>query len=96
MSTVDENGLFYDVDYLTDLYSSVGVTPDKEIIVYCQRVHRASHSWFVLEHILGYDNVKVYDGSMMEWSNLMDQPISTESEVVVDTAAVGTGSSSSC
>ena len=96
MSTVDENGLFYDVDYLTDLYSSVGVTPDKEIIVYCQRGHRASHSWFVLEHILGYDNVKVYDGSMMEWSNLMDQPISTESEVVVDTAAAGTGSSSSC
>ena len=95
MSTVDENGLFYDVDYLTDLYSSVGVTPDKEIIVYCQRGHRASHSWFVLEHILGYDNVKVYDGSMMEWSNLMDQPISTESEVVVDTAAAGTGSRSS-
>lgn len=94
MSTVDENGLFYDAEYLTDLYSSVGVTADKEIIVYCQRGHRASHTWFVLEHILGFDNVKVYDGSMMEWSNLMDQPISTEPEVVVDVANVGAGSSS--
>ena len=96
MSTVDENGLFYDADYLTELYSSVGATSDKEIIVYCQRGHRASHTWFVLEHILGYDNVKVYDGSMMEWSNLMDQPISTEAEQIADAAVAGEADGATC
>ena len=78
MDAVDENGFFRSVEELTQLYASVGVTPDKEIVTYCQRGHRASHTWFALTYILGFENVKVYDGSMMEWSNLEDQPIETE------------------
>ena len=77
---IDENGFFLDKATLSAMYEAVGATPDKEIIAYCQRAHRASHTWFVLTYILGYENVKIYDGSMMEWSNLLDQPISVENE----------------
>jgi len=97
MSTVDENGLFLDEEALLDLYAAAGVTADKEIIVYCQRGHRASHTWFVLTHILGFENVKIYDGSMMEWSNLMDQPISVENETAsVEPGTADGGSESTC
>lgn len=101
MDTVDENGLFLDVDALSKLYGDVGATPDKEIIVYCQRGHRASHTWFVLAHILGYENVKVYDGSMMEWSNLEELPIVAGLEddaanTGVDGSSENAGSNSTC
>ena len=46
----------------------MGITPDKNIIVYCQSGSRSSHTAFVLRHILGYPNVKNYDGSWIEWS----------------------------
>ena len=75
MSTVGEDGKFLPVEDLKDLYSKVGINEDSEVVVYCQRGHRASHSWFVLKYVLGYENVKVYDGSMMEWSNLEDQKV---------------------
>lgn len=77
MNTVTEDGFFKDPQTLKEMYAEIGITKDKEVIVYCQRGHRASHSWFVLYHILGFENVKVYDGSMMEWSNLPELPIHT-------------------
>lgn len=77
MSTVGEDGRFKDPETLRKMYAEIGVTADKEIITYCQRGHRASHTWFVLTHVLGFDNVKLYDGSMMEWSNLPELPIAT-------------------
>jgi len=52
---------------LTRLYRSAGVTPDKEIIVYCRTGVRASHDYFVLR-LLGYPRVRLYDGSFVEWS----------------------------
>ena len=52
-----------------------GVTPDKEIIAHCQLGIRAAHTWFVLKHVLGYPNVKNYDGSWQEWGNRDDLPI---------------------
>lgn len=75
LSTVTEDGYFKDPGTLKEMYKSIGVTADKEIIVYCQRGHRASHTWFVLTHVLGFENVKIYDGSMMEWSNLPELPV---------------------
>ena len=75
MSTVGEDGKFLSVEELKKLYSEVGINEDSEVVVYCQRGHRASHSWFVLKYVLGYENIKVYDGSMMEWSNLEDQKV---------------------
>jgi len=49
-------------------FNKVGVTPDKEILVYCQSGVRSSHTAYVLKEILGYPNVKNYDGSWIEWS----------------------------
>jgi thiosulfate/3-mercaptopyruvate sulfurtransferase len=60
---------------LRAIYESRGVTPDKEIIVHCQLGIRAAHTWFVLKHVLGYENVKNYDGSWAEWGNRDDLPI---------------------
>jgi len=49
--------------------SRVGITPDKKIILYCQSGSRTTHTYFVLKEILGYPNVKNYDGSWIEWSH---------------------------
>lgn len=51
-----------------------GITPDKEIITYCQTHHRSAHTYMVLK-ILGYPRVKSYPGSWSEWGNLPDTPI---------------------
>jgi thiosulfate/3-mercaptopyruvate sulfurtransferase len=63
------------VDELRAMYAAAGVTPDKEIIAHCQLGVRASHTWFVLKHVLGYPNVRNYDGSWAEWGNRDDSPI---------------------
>jgi len=60
---------------LRAMYESHGVTPDKEIIAHCQLGIRAVHTWFVLKHVLGYPNVKNYDGSWQEWGNRDDLPV---------------------
>jgi thiosulfate/3-mercaptopyruvate sulfurtransferase len=65
------------LDELRAMYEAAGVTPDKEIIAHCQLGVRASHTWFVLKHVLGYPNVRNYDGSWAEWGNRDDSPIDT-------------------
>jgi thiosulfate/3-mercaptopyruvate sulfurtransferase len=60
---------------LRAMYGAHGVTPDKQIIAHCQLGIRAVHTWFVLKHVLGYPNVKNYDGSWQEWGNRDDLPI---------------------
>jgi thiosulfate/3-mercaptopyruvate sulfurtransferase len=72
---VNEDGTFKSADELTALYQTVGITPDKEIITYCRIGEGSSHTWFVLKHLLGYPNVKNYDGSWTEWGNMIDNPI---------------------
>ena len=62
-------------DELRALYASQGVTPNKEIIAHCQLGIRSAHTWFVLKHVLGFPNVKSYDGSWQEWGNRADTPI---------------------
>ena len=70
-----EDGTFKDYDALKDLYASKGVEGDKPIIAYCRIGERSSHSWFVLKYLLGYDDVKNYDGSWTEWGNLVGAPV---------------------
>lgn len=52
-----------------------GLSPDAETIAYCRIGERSSHSWFVLTYLLGYPNVRNYDGSWTEWGNLVNVPI---------------------
>ena len=58
-----------------NVLESRGITPDKDIITYCRIGERSSHTWFVLTYLLGYPNVRNYDGSWTEWGNLVDAPI---------------------
>ena len=55
--------------------SAKGVTPDKQVTAYCRIGERSAHTWFVLRELLGYEDVKNYDGSWTEWGNLVDVPI---------------------
>ncbi len=72
---VRDDGTFKSADELGALYAGKGVTGDKEIRAYCRIGERSAHTWFVLRELLGYENVKNYDGSWTEWGNLVDVPI---------------------
>jgi thiosulfate/3-mercaptopyruvate sulfurtransferase len=72
---VREDGTFKSVEELENLYKPKGITPDKEIIAYCRIGERSSHTWFVLKYLLGYPDVRNYDGSWTEWGNLVRSPI---------------------
>ena len=72
---VNEDGTFKSADDLLNLYQSAGIPPDKEVITYCRIGERSSHTWFVLKHLLGYKDVKNYDGSWTEWGNMIANPI---------------------
>ena len=71
----DGDGTFKNTEELKQLYESKGITPDKEIIAYCRIGERSSHTWFVLKYLLGYPNVKNYDGSWTEWGNMIANQI---------------------
>ncbi len=74
-SAVQDDGTFKTADALRELYGGKGVTPEKEITAYCRIGERSAHTWFVLRELLGYENVRNYDGSWTEWGNLVDVPI---------------------
>jgi thiosulfate/3-mercaptopyruvate sulfurtransferase len=69
------DGTFKTADELRELYDGEGVTPDRDVIVYCRIAERSSHTWFVLHELLGYENVANYDGSWTEWGNAVGVPI---------------------
>jgi len=71
----NDDGTFKSADEIKKLYEGVGVTGDKPIIAYCRIGERSSHSWFALKYLLGYNNVKNYDGSWTEWGNLVGAPV---------------------
>lgn len=72
---VSEDGTFKSASELISLYSSQGVTSDKDIVTYCRIGERSSHTWFVLHELLGYPSVRNYDGSWTEWGNVIGVPI---------------------
>jgi thiosulfate/3-mercaptopyruvate sulfurtransferase len=70
-----EDGTFKSTDELQQLYGGKGITPDKHVITYCRIGERSAHTWFVLTQLLGYPDVRNYDGSWTEWGNLVGAPI---------------------
>ena len=72
---VNEDGTFKSREELEALYGGQGVTPDRDVIAYCRIGERSAHTWFVLTHLLGYKNVRNYDGSWTEWGSLVGAPI---------------------
>lgn len=78
---VAENGAFKTADELRAIYEGEkGLSADKSVIAYCRIGERSSHTWFVLTYLLGYPNVRNYDGSWTEWGNLVGVPIENPSK----------------
>ena len=67
----NEDGTFKSFDDLKALYASQGISGDQPVIAYCRIGERSSLTWFVMKHLLGFRNVKNYDGSWTEWGNLV-------------------------
>jgi thiosulfate/3-mercaptopyruvate sulfurtransferase len=74
-TAVNEDGTFKSREELEEIYKGQGITPDREIIAYCRIGERSAHTWFVLTHLLGYKDVRNYDGSWTEWGSLVGAPI---------------------
>lgn len=71
----DSDGTFKSAEELKKIYESKGVTPDKDVICYCRIGERSSHTWFVLKYLLGFPQVRNYDGSWTEWGNMIGNPV---------------------
>jgi thiosulfate/3-mercaptopyruvate sulfurtransferase len=70
-----ESGRFLPIEALRDLYGGQGLVAEKDIVAYCRIGERSAHTWFVLHELLGYPNVRNYDGSWTEWGSLVGVPI---------------------
>jgi thiosulfate/3-mercaptopyruvate sulfurtransferase len=71
-----EDGTFKSADELRSIYiEDQGLRPDQPTIAYCRIGERSSHTWFVLTYLLGFDNVRNYDGSWTEWGNAVGVPV---------------------
>jgi thiosulfate/3-mercaptopyruvate sulfurtransferase len=71
----NDDGTFKSYEDLSQLYEGAGVARNRPVIAYCRIGERSSHTWFVLKYLLGYPNVKNYDGSWTEWGNLVGAPV---------------------
>jgi thiosulfate/3-mercaptopyruvate sulfurtransferase len=71
----NEDGTFKSADDLRTLYSEAGISGDGETIAYCRIGERSSHTWFALSELLGFGNVKNYDGSWTEYGSLVGVPV---------------------
>jgi len=71
----NEDGTFKSDEELTAIYAAAGLDDSRETIAYCRIGERSSHTWFVLQELLGHRNVKNYDGSWTEYGSLVGAPI---------------------
>jgi thiosulfate/3-mercaptopyruvate sulfurtransferase len=76
----NEDGTFKSDDELRALYAAAGLDEGKETIAYCRIGERSSHTWFVLQELLGHRNVKNYDGSWTEYGSLVGVPVALGDE----------------
>ncbi len=78
--SLDSDACFKSAKDLAYEFSSSGIRPEKQIVVYCHTGTRSSHTWFVLSELMGFRNVRNYDGSWSEWSYFEDLPFETDLE----------------
>ncbi|MFM9125745.1 MAG: sulfurtransferase [Actinomycetota bacterium] len=72
----NEAGTFQTADELRAIYEGeIGLAPGDDVVTYCRIGERSSHTWFVLTHLLGFEHVRNYDGSWVEWGNAVRVPI---------------------
>jgi thiosulfate/3-mercaptopyruvate sulfurtransferase len=71
----NDDGTFKSFDELTSLYAAQGITGDTPVIAYCRIGERSSLTWFAMKYLLGFKDVKNYDGSWTEWGNLVGAPV---------------------
>ncbi len=75
-TAANPDGTFKSADELRAIYTEgLGLGDADNIIAYCRIGERSSHTWFVLKYLLGYSNVRNYDGSWTEWGNMVGNPI---------------------
>jgi thiosulfate/3-mercaptopyruvate sulfurtransferase len=79
-TAANEDGTFKSPEQLKEIYEGKGITPDKNVIAYCRIGERSSHTWFVLRELLGYPDVRNYDGSWTEWGSMVGVPIAKGTE----------------
>ena len=74
---LNDDGTYKSPDELLAILEGVGATPENadEIVVYCRLSHRATFTWVAMTRILGFENVKIYDGSWTEWGSIVDFPV---------------------
>ncbi|MBI5160140.1 MAG: sulfurtransferase [Micrococcales bacterium] len=78
---VGENGTYRSRAELEELYlAGAGLTPGEPVIAYCRIGERSAHTWFALRYLLGFDDVRNYDGSWTEWGSAVRVPIVTGAE----------------
>jgi len=73
--SANADGTFKSTEELRDIYAGKDVSPDNQVISYCRIGERSAHTWFVLTRLLGFENVRNYDGSWTEWGSLVRSPI---------------------
>ena len=71
----NDDGTFKSFDELKALYAAQGIYGDQPVIAYCRIGERSSLTWFAMKYLLGFQNVKNYDGSWTEWGNLVGAPV---------------------
>jgi thiosulfate/3-mercaptopyruvate sulfurtransferase len=76
----NEDGTFRSDAELRELYGEAGLNESKPIIAYCRIGERSSHTWFALRELLGYSDVKNYDGSWTEYGSLVGVPVAVGDE----------------
>ena len=71
--SVHPNSRFRSRAELEEIYA--GLDPHSPTVTYCRVGDRSAHTWFVLKYLLGFENVRNYDGSWVEWGNMIRMPI---------------------
>ena len=72
-TNLDSQSVFKSRQALQEQFENLGVTPDKQIITYCRSGVRAAHTGYVLRELLGYENVRIFDGSWIEWTYFQEK-----------------------